>query len=487
MQKQPFFRIVFVFECRQLLRERSLWIISAILVSMVWIAVGIGAARTVARNRVIAEAKADEEQRLRQQTQKLVAIERGEEKEPDAAYRDPRNALYVGRGSGAAIAYLPTSAASYLSIGISDLYPPAMRITTGSRESFLFVDDVANPLRLLGGELDIEFIISFLFPLMLIALSYDPISGERERGTLAMMLASSAPWQKVIKTKLLTRCGVVTFFMLGSLLVASISMTRVFESREGIFHFAWLVVVVLTYGYLWSQCILWVNSFGKSSTWNAMALLLVWLCFVVLWPIVAMSVSQVLYPSPSRLELVAAAREAAVGVENDRPRAEKELVGENWMLAARNDERTQRTLLTTLASTRRVETLFKEHESQLQHQRDLCYRLAFASPPMLVSYSISELAGNGPSRWSEFLSKVSQFHEEWQSFFVSRSIRNEPLSRGDYDQFPRFDAAACKLNAGEGIVVGLAGTIWILALGLFLGWDAMRRLQAAADRQSKPA
>jgi ABC-2 type transport system permease protein len=327
MRMKQLSRIVFGFECRQLLRERTLWMVAAMMLSLVWIAVSTGVARMATRNRVIAEAKADEEQRLQQQIQKLVAIERGEEKEPDAAYRDPRNALYVGRGSGATIAYLPTSAASYLSIGVSDLYPPAMKITTGSRESFLFVDDIANPLRLLGGELDIEFIISFFFPLMLIALSYDLISVEREQGTLALMLASSAPWQKVFRTKLLTRCGVVTLMMLLAILVASISLTRILESPEGIVHLGWLVIVVLTYGYLWSQCILWVNSFGKSSTWNAMALLLVWLCFVVLWPIVATTVSQVLYPSPSRLELVSAAREAAVGVENDRAEAEKALLG----------------------------------------------------------------------------------------------------------------------------------------------------------------
>ncbi len=165
------------------------------------------ASRLDERARGVAEAQRDETQRLASLTRLLGRIERKEVKPPDAPYRDPRNAIYVGRGQAATVAYLPNAPLAITAVGLSDLYPHVFKVSAGSKDSFLFVDEIANPTHLLSGSFDLAFVIVYLYPLLLLAISYNVLSGEQEQGTLALTVASSARLTTVLAGKLFVRAG----------------------------------------------------------------------------------------------------------------------------------------------------------------------------------------------------------------------------------------------------------------------------------------
>jgi cell division protein FtsW (lipid II flippase) len=69
--------------------------------------------------------------------------------------------------------------------------------------------DPENPHRLLIGRFDAAFVVVFLVPLFIIALTYSLIAGERERGTLALLLAQPVTLPALITAKLAPRVIIV--------------------------------------------------------------------------------------------------------------------------------------------------------------------------------------------------------------------------------------------------------------------------------------
>jgi len=465
------------YEAKQLFRDSGWWTSVVLIASCVSIACVTGGLRTLERGTAIAAAKQDETKRISHLLKQLQQIERGEIKEPDAPFRDPRNAMYVGRGAGATVAYLPDSSLSFITAGVSSLYPPAIKVSAASRESFLLADELDNPLRLQSGDFDFAFFLAVVYPLFLIAISYDLISSERERGTLSMIRSTSVPPSLIFLCKLLIRCGSLAGWTMLTVGIYSLCLRDLLVSTEGWTHFLWLLVVIVVYTWFLSGGIFFLNCFGFNSTWNAMALVLAWFCLVVLWPMLATSVAETLFPAPSRFELLSAARAAAIETEQEEKERADTYQEERPRVNAELDERTRRTLLVTLASSQRVNRVLNDHQERLQTQRGCIHWLAYLGPSMLVGESVATLSGNDHARWDGFVHRVGHFHEKWQAFFTDRSARNLPLRPSDYEQFPRFDASEGELRPGEGVLESVPRMVWMCLATAAMLLSGCRRIE----------
>ncbi len=127
-------------EWRLVRSDLGWWAAVFALIGCVGYSLESGRARIADRTRSVVEAQRDEVQRVATLTKLLGRIERNEVKPPDAPYRDPRNAIYVGRGQGATVAYLADAPLAIAAIGLSDLYPQVLRVSASSKDSFLFVE-----------------------------------------------------------------------------------------------------------------------------------------------------------------------------------------------------------------------------------------------------------------------------------------------------------------------------------------------------------
>jgi ABC-2 type transport system permease protein len=169
-------------EWRLLRSDLGWWTAIAILLACMGYAIGSGRVRLSERARAIAAAQHDETERLASLTKLLGRIERNEVKPPDAPYRDPRNAIYMGRGPAATVAYLPDAPLAIAAVGLADLYPHAFKVLAGSKDSFLFVDEIANPTHLLSGSFDLAFVIVYLYPSCCWRLPTTSSRASRNRG-----------------------------------------------------------------------------------------------------------------------------------------------------------------------------------------------------------------------------------------------------------------------------------------------------------------
>jgi ABC-2 type transport system permease protein len=467
-------------EWRLVRGDAGWWAAIALLLGCLALAGATGRARVAERARAVADAHRDEARRLAALTAGLGRIERGEAKPPDAPYRDPRNALYVGRGQGATVAALPDAPLALAAVGVSDLYPQVLKVSAGSKDTFLFLDEIENPAHLLGGSFDLAFVIVYLLPLLILATGYDVLSGERERGTLAMTAATSAPLPAVLLGKLLVRAG-------GVALAAIVGLGAVVAVAGGraaaLPALATLAALVAVYAAFWAGLCLAVNARGRDSAANAVTLVMAWGVLLVVGPAAVNAAAQALYPAPSRAELVLAVREAAVDAERDRDAADARYRAEHpdatATATAPGDDRTARALEVTLAADARADAMLADQEARVRRQRLLADRLALVLPACLVHDAVAELAGNGHTRWDDYLARVAAFHARWRAFFVAKSRAGAGLTVADYDRFPRFEAVPTGAGPGPAGAsrrrVATAGLLVALA-ALALHADAARRL-----------
>lgn len=475
----PAWRAVLRCEWTLLRRDGGVWLAVLLMAACVAYAHLAGVQRAAERSAAVAAAQRDETDRRATLLRQAQRIERGEIAPPTESFRDPTHPLSVGRGAGATLAHLAPAPLATTAVGMSDLYPSVFRVSAGSRDRFLFVDELANPLLLAAGSFDLAFVVVVLLPLVLLALSYDVLSAEREQGTWALTLASSAPPAQVLVVKLLVRCAPVLVVLLGGTALALAASGARLDRFDGAPALACWAGLVVLYAGLWLALALAVNALGRDSAFNAVALVLAWVLLVLVAPAAVNALAEALHPAPARSEMVQAVRQAAIDVDRDAEQAR--FRAEHGMAqpgdAARRD---RRALALLRAADQRADAVLARHDSAVAANQRLAERLAVVSPPMLLNDALAALAGNGRDRWDAHLADVAAFHKVWQDFFVGYAERGAKLTSVDQAAMPRFERSAASTWVGS-VAWRVAATAALLAGAtvVILAW-AIRRLRAQA-------
>jgi ABC-2 type transport system permease protein len=324
---------------------------------------------------------------------------------------------------------------------------------------------------------------------LLLALTYNILSGEQEQGTLALTAASSARLTTVLAGKLVIRAGgVIAATVVGSA-VLLLGMGARLDTLGGLAALGLLSLAVVVYGLFWVALSLLVNSLKRDSAFNAVALVMAWVLLLLVAPAAMNATAQVLYPAPPRAEMVLAVRNAAVDAERDRDATEAHYREEHGETAALKpteakagshdtlDKTTQRTLAVILAADARADAVLANQEARVHDQRRVSDRLSFLVPPTFVNDAIVELAGNGYTRWDDYLARIVEFHRRWQSFFVERARLGAPLTTADYPLFPRFESVEARsgwLHASARRVLVVLAWLGVVMTALLMWAD--RRL-----------
>lgn len=422
--------------------DRTLFAVAAAL----GIAIGYGAvngARWVRfQAQTIQAAKAEEKSRLDAIKADIPRINAGDKKV--APFVDPRLPQAMGRTVGPRYAAMPPAPLGVLAVGQSDLYPYYFKVSTNSKSTFLNSDEIENPVHLLAGRFDLAFVILYLFPLVILAFSYNVVSAEKEAGTLLLALSQPVPLSNIVMAKIRLRAMFVFGLAIGLPVAGAVLGGADLKAEGAILRLALWVGLTAGYGAFWFIVAVLINAFGKSSATNAMALAAVWLGFVVLIPTMLNVGVKAAYPVPSRVELIQAIRVAgedatrqgskllARYLEDHPELAPAEKGGEppdfGTLLVALND-----------ATERKVEPVLAEFDQQLAYQHSAVERLRFLSPAVVAQAAFNDIAGSSIHRYQHFLAQVDGYHRRWREFFNPRILRREKLSAADIDRLPEFE------------------------------------------------
>lgn len=159
-----------------------------------------------------------------------------------------------------------------------------------------------NPLPILFPPLDFLFIVTILMSLLAILFSYDSITGERQAGTLRLVISNSVSRAKLLVAKWIGGTSSLLIPFIFSLLAGAI-----YISINPIVHWdtlAWiefylLIVASVTFISLFYLLGLMVSTFSRYSSTSILNSLLLWVLLILIIPNMCPFIAAQLYRIPS--------------------------------------------------------------------------------------------------------------------------------------------------------------------------------------------
>jgi ABC-2 type transport system permease protein len=190
----------------------------------------------------------------------------------------------------------PPDRLSALSIGQRDVNPGIQSVTIRTLEGQKYDTDLTNPVQLHAGNLDLGFVILYLFPLVIIACTFNILSEDQETGTWKTIAVQARSPFRFLLARLLVRALFVFGVLLALLLVAAAVVSVPWN--EVFLAFAALSIL---YSIFWFALAFWLALFKKSSAFNVLTLLAVWVALTLLLPASVNSLVATLHPVPESL------------------------------------------------------------------------------------------------------------------------------------------------------------------------------------------
>ncbi len=452
-------RTVARLEWRILRRDRAAVAVLGLFAGFLLLAAFAGGrqAGTVAES--LERARGAELQRFTELTKALTGLPA----EAPLRARDPRDPDWMGSEGAVRLAILPPAPLASVAVGQRDLSPQAIQVSSGVHltEEREAETPMVGPTRLMTGAFDPAFLFVVLFPLVIIALSYELLSGERERGTLAMLLSQPVSQGALVfgkaSARALALCVVTLAFALAGLLVAGAELA--------LLPVLLYAAVLVAWALFWFAASIAVNAWGKSSASNALLLVGLWLLVVVVVPGLVTVAVETVFPPPSRIELLHEAREAAQDVE-------KKLAG----LQGTHDRSqkaagfSKRVVEVKAELAKRSTPVLTELREQLRRRQQLVDTLRFFSPAIGVQLALEDVAGSGATRHQRFEAQVDAYHERFRTWFYDKVRADVRLSPADLQAVPTFEYAP---EPPMALVWRVSSTFVALLLGIgLLVWIA---------------
>jgi ABC-2 type transport system permease protein len=466
-------------EWRALSADATIWTIAAIFAAAIGYGVWNGGRWVTFQRNALASAAEEETARYdRLKTQVAALSASGAKVSP---FADPRSPSNIGGRMGPRYAMLPPGPLAPLAIGQSDLLPYYFKVSTDARENVVAATEIENPNRLLAGRFDLAFVIIFLYPLLILALTYNMLSSEQEQGTLVLALSQPVSLGTLVSGKVTLRAlallALLVAFSAAALLATGADLSAPgATARLGL----WLAIVG-AYGAFWFALSIAVASLGRNSTTNATILASAWLVLIVMTPSLFNLLATTFFPVPSRVEMVQAMRVAQDEANKGGAKALARFYEDHPELAtgdpaqAMNDFNVVRVAVNDDVE-RRVRPVVGRYEEQLTKQQRLLDSVRFLSPAILMQSALNDIAGSGTDRHRHYLAQVDAYHQRWRDYFVPRIFAKAQIA--DFEDIPRF----AYQEESTGVVAGRVGVALagLLVPAALIGIIGMRRLRRFA-------
>ena len=281
-------------------------------------------------------------------------------------------------------------------------------------------------------KIDWAFIISVVLSFVAILFTFDAISGERERGTLRLILSNHIPRDAVLIGKFL---GVFLSISIPFLIGALVNLFWLYASRSvplgpgELERLSVILLIAFIYISIFITLGLMVSSWAKQSSVSLMILLLIWTVLVVLMPSTLGSIVTHFKPTRTSDEF-----------ENQHSQYRRSLY-EQYNTHGRFKKVPIREIPATPATVLWAEYLTEEAQLEERFngerlnaqiaQIKIARSITRLSPAAIVQYAIESLVGTGFPRHLQFLDQVHQYASEFREFLIAAD-RADPQSPHAY-------------------------------------------------------
>lgn len=353
-----------------------------------------------------------------------------------------------------------------LSIGQKDLIPSVQSVSILTLEGQKYDTDLVNPTKLLFGNLDLSFIIIYVFPLLIIAFNYNLRSEEEENGTWRLVNVLSTSTTRFLLMKLSIRVVLLLITMSILYVIAGLS----FGISWGTSYLAFFLISLL-YLAFWFALSFWIVSFKRNSNFNALSLLSIWLILLVLLPAALNNRVTNKYPIPEAFTTMIKQRDGyhKKWDTNKRATMEKFYVrypqfesygyppeeGFNWWwyyaMQHLGDEESSEESQKMLAKFQQREQMSRQWGQFI--------------PTIHTQLAFNNLAGTSINNHFNFLSYLNEFHEQTRLYFYPKIYSNVNAKKVDWSQFePAYFPNSNDVNFGALLVPLLLSILMFVVL-----------------------
>lgn len=484
---------LFLLECRQLRHDGVFWATASVWVLVLVFGLVNGQSwRDSQSPQITATEQQNRDSETAQKQQAAALRQQNAAKAEGKAARegDSRYALGYMAGTIPTLCLHP-SVISALAVGQSDLNNPCAIVSPW--EKLIRVRDhvedtgggnLEHPLRLFYGRFDIAFVMITLVPIVILVLTYNLLSGERELGTYFILRYQSISLTRIIVARMVARALTLLLLTFVPIVWLLWQWGTPLDDPGTLWELALWFIVTTAYIIFWFACSFWVNAYGKSSAENGLILAGIWLLLVVIVPGCLNLGLKQLYPMPSRMEFIDANREATVEVSKKKT----ELLGK-YLIDHPDKVKLDKThtvddfIQTHLAIDEETRRVLEPHRTEFDVQKDRQHRLVeglrFLSPAIVYQQISLLLTGQGQERLQRFHAAVETYRAALREFYLPRLLHDSP-DFNDYEAVPRFKFQELAIVQQLPQVLSACAGLMIptLVFAIF-GWHRLRRLVTA--------
>lgn len=389
-----------------------------------------------------------------------------------------RNVQYHQKEIGLLLYYIKfslineTKPVNSLSIGQRDVNSSIQSVTIRGLEAQKYDADLQNPSNLLLGNIDFSFVLIYLFPLFIIVFTYNIISEEKESGTWKVAAVQSNNLFGLILRLFAIRLAVMIATLLVILLLALLVLNIPVDGP-----FFLLLVMSLLYILFWFGVSFWIASLGKSSSYNAVLLLSVWISLIVILPAVVNSYLVNKYPVPEALETTVKQRKgyhekwdmdkkstmdqfyAHYPQFKNFPLPEAEF---SWLWYYAMQQAGDDDAFAEVAQLRK----------KLGLRNTASIHIARFIPTVHMQVQLDEIAKSGLTNQLAFMDQTSRFHEKMRLYFYPKIFSESVVND---ENWAKFKVETFSDNTPVSLPGAIAPLLVFTMLLAALGWFNFRK------------
>ena len=281
-----------------------------------------------------------------------------------------------------------------------------------------------NPSYVIYGLFDVVFIVEVILSLLVLLFTFDAITGEKEKGTLKLIISNRLPRDILILGKITG--SFISFFVpfISSFLIGLIILLMNQEislSSENWIRIGLMFLLFTLYLVIFFCLGLFVSSKSSRSTNSLFILLFIWILFVLIIPRMSVIASSLINPIPSIHEHTRNKRIVRSEINKIRNEEERKMKKENPNF----DDNEIRNLYKKIAEKysvlreSKIAQLEKEYESKLNKQRLMAMNISRISPVSSMKLAAMNLCNTGIKEYERFKNSVDNYRTQYSEWRLS--------------------------------------------------------------------
>jgi len=343
-------------------------------------------------------------------------------------------------------------------------------------------------------ELDWAFIIKIIFTLYVLLLGYASISGEKEQGTLRLILSNSQGRIKILMSKylsiILTVMIPLIIGVLISLIIICSSIPQVL-TLSNLIRILLMLLLAITYLSIFAFLSLLTSSLIHQSSLVLLILLAVWILFAIIIPNVPSILSEEFSEVPSEYETANQVgpmiqKQVWEGITKIREQVERGEIKTEEELKKLTDEAFEQ-------GQQDLARHYKSYNDAMKQRARMARNLARISPTALLQFASENIAQTGLAQEEQFEKDARNYSTIYDDYIlkkVGKVVGTSPWSfstnielngksiyigspqpeeyNGDKSDFPRFEQSTPSIARSlNNALLDLAGLIlWNLVLAI---------------------